>query len=188
MGSALSIQTMLQYILKNEKNYWSIPVYTNKSTFSDQHAINEYALLFSHLITIDYFQQLVANFHVIAPIGTNIENKGLTGNKWKTGTLPKIDLIRICKGLTGTAITGCIILTHQYLNNYNTLYNNNTICTLQRIYDIHAPYAYEMSVLSTTPAIWHANGDMMIKWAYVRYADKMIKCMKRMRKSEHIEE
>ena len=42
---------------------------------------------------------------------------------------------------------------------------------------MRAPYADEMRVLSTTPAIWHGNGDRAMKAIYKRYAENIITCI-----------
>ena len=118
----------------------------------------------------------IGSFHVLAPLPP-------VGQASYQNYDPSKDLSKrnrfSCKGLAGEAVSACIILTNQYLNDYHTLYNNNTICILQRVYDIHAPYSKEMSVLSTTPAIWHGVGNPTIKAMYKRYADAIVQCHRR---------
>ena len=108
MGSTQSLQTMLTYILDNEKRYWS-----NKTPglpfFCDQHAVVDYTSLYSHLISVDYYQQLVGSFQVLSPPGVRVR-----GDRNKADTTTTIVHTKTCKGQNGTAIIGCRVLTNNF--------------------------------------------------------------------------
>jgi hypothetical protein len=160
MGKASIVYSMLEFILANNKSYYSYHAFDKKWRFHDQHAVSDYALRIAPkgLFAIDYHQQLSGNFGIRLP-----------GSKTSKAKF-------VCKRSDGTIDYHCVDKTNEIalLEPRHFIVNQTTCAVHRRVVAGQQGYS-ELQSLAPDPAIWHGNGGS--KKVFVSIGKEVYRCL-----------
>lgn len=156
MGSVLTVQKMLDYVVTHNASYYITTI--KKKKFDDQLAIADYALKVApEDVALDYSQQLLASFSIHA-----------------SSVQPDLGWPFVCKNVSGKFDTSCPNWTVT-LSRSGYFKLNSSSCTLERHLSEGMPLKQELETLATDPIIWHGNGAG--KRHFVQFGKDAFNCL-----------
>jgi hypothetical protein len=139
MGQMNPVADMLDYVIRNNKSYFT--TYGTKYKFDDQYAIADYALKVAPQDSaIDYYQLISASCSIHAP-----------------GDPPDEGWPFLCKNRNGTLSFSCHIYNN-LLKRLGHFEVDSPSCLVHRVVKPNMILKEELESLSPTPIIWHGNG------------------------------